>query len=87
MTGPEAGLVAGAVCAGDPLTKVLKAAKKRPGHLPISLHALVGILICPSRVRAIAVTLPLGSVGYEAEVGANGDRLIWLAPAYLGERA
>ena len=24
--------------------------------------------------------MPLGSVGYEAEVGANGERLIWLAP-------
>lgn len=24
--------------------------------------------------------MPLGSVGYKAEVGANGERLIWLAP-------
>ena len=30
--------------------------------------------------QAIASTMPLGSVGYEAEVGANGERLIWLAP-------
>ena len=29
---------------------------------------------------AIASTMPLASVGYEAEVGANGERLIWLAP-------
>jgi hypothetical protein len=29
--------------------------------------------------QAIASTMPLGSVGYEAEVGANGERLIWLA--------
>jgi hypothetical protein len=29
----------------------------------------------------IASTMPLGSVGYEAEVGVNGERLIWLPSA------
>ena len=27
--------------------------------------------------------MPLGSVGYEAEVGANGERLIWLPAAVV----
>ena len=35
--------------------------------------------ISEAAFRAIASTMPLGSVGYEAQVGPNGERLIWLA--------
>jgi hypothetical protein len=38
------------------------------------------IAITQAAFEAIAATLPLGSVGYEAEVGADGERLIWPAP-------
>jgi hypothetical protein len=38
------------------------------------------IAITQAAFDAIASTMPLGSVGYEAEVGANGERLIWLVP-------
>jgi hypothetical protein len=41
---------------------------------------MIRIAISQAAFDAIASTLPLGSVGYEAEVGANGKRLIWLAP-------
>jgi hypothetical protein len=41
---------------------------------------MIRIAISQAAFDAIASTLPLGSVGYEAEVGANGERLIWLAP-------
>ena len=32
-------------------------------------------------VEAIARTLPLGSMGYEAEANERGERLIWLEDA------
>ncbi len=41
---------------------------------------MIRIAITEAAFQAIASTMPLGSVGYEAEVGANGERLIWLAP-------
>ena len=41
---------------------------------------MIRIAISQAAFDAIASTLPLGSVGYEAEVCANGERLIWLAP-------
>jgi hypothetical protein len=41
---------------------------------------VIRIAISEAAFQAIVSTMPLGSVGYEAEVGANGERLIWLAP-------
>ena len=41
---------------------------------------MIRIAITKAAFQAIASTVPLGSVGYEAEVGANGERGIWLAP-------
>ena len=33
--------------------------------------------------EAIAATLPLGSVGYEAQLNAKGERLVWLESAIV----
>ena len=41
-------------------------------------NTMIRIAISESAFEAIASTMPLGSVGYEAEVGANGERLIWI---------
>ena len=41
---------------------------------------MIRIAISEAAFQAIASTMTLGSVGYEAAVGANGERLIWLAP-------
>ena len=38
----------------------------------------ISIAITPAAFEAIAVTLPLGSVGYEAQLDAQGQRPIWL---------
>ena len=40
---------------------------------------MVRIAITPAAFEAIAATLPLGSVGYEAD--DHGQRLIWLEDA------
>jgi hypothetical protein len=39
---------------------------------------MVRIAISVEAFEAIARTLPLGSVGYEAEANEQGERLIWL---------
>lgn len=39
---------------------------------------MIRIAISQAAFEAIATTLPLGSVAYEAETDANGDRLTWL---------
>jgi len=39
------------------------------------------ITITPEAFEAIVATLPLGSVGYEAEANERGERLIWLEDA------
>ena len=39
---------------------------------------MIRIAITPAAFEAIAVTLPLGSVGYENEINERGERLIWL---------
>jgi len=39
---------------------------------------MIRIAISQAAFDAIASTLPLGSIAYEAETDANGDRLIWL---------
>ena len=40
---------------------------------------MIRIALSEAAFQAIASSMPVGSVGYEAEVGANGERLIWLA--------
>jgi hypothetical protein len=39
---------------------------------------MIKIAITTEAFDAIASTLPLGSVGYEAELNAEGVRLIWI---------
>jgi hypothetical protein len=40
---------------------------------------MIRIAITPVAFEAIPATLPLGSVGYEPQTNAKGERLIWLA--------
>jgi hypothetical protein len=42
---------------------------------------MIRIAITAEAYLAICATLPLGSVMYEPEVNANGERQIWLEPA------
>jgi hypothetical protein len=44
---------------------------------------MIRIAISEATFKAIALTMPLGFVGYEAEAGANGERLIWLPAAVV----
>jgi hypothetical protein len=44
---------------------------------------MIRIAITPAAFEAIAVTLPLGSVGYENEINERGERLIWLDHAVV----
>jgi hypothetical protein len=39
---------------------------------------MIRLAISPAAFDAIAAKLPLGSVGYEAKLNANGERLIWV---------
>ena len=39
---------------------------------------MIRIAITPAAYDAIAATLPLGSVGYEPQLNAKGERLIWI---------
>ncbi len=39
---------------------------------------MIRIAITAEASEAIAATLPLGSVGYEAQLNAKGERLVWL---------
>ena len=39
---------------------------------------MIRISITSAAFEAIASTLPLGSVGFEREAGAKGERLVWL---------
>ena len=41
---------------------------------------MIRIAITPAAFEAVAATLPLGSVGYENEVGERGERYVWLEP-------
>jgi hypothetical protein len=45
---------------------------------------MIRISITAAAFEAIAATMPLGSVGYEAK--AKGERLIWLDAAMVWER-
>ena len=44
---------------------------------------MIRIAISVEAFEAIARTLPLGSVGYEAEANERGERLIWLERAVV----
>ena len=44
---------------------------------------MIRIAISPGAFEAIASTLPLGSVGYEAKPNAKGERLIWVEAAVV----
>jgi hypothetical protein len=46
---------------------------------------MIRIAITPAAFDAVAATLPLGSVGYEREPDANGERFIWLDPAVVNK--
>jgi hypothetical protein len=45
---------------------------------------MIRIAITPAAFEAIAAALPLGGVGYEPQLNAMGERLIWLEPAVVG---
>jgi len=44
---------------------------------------MIRLAITPAAFDAIAATLPLGSVGYEAKPNAKGERMIWLEAAVV----
>ena len=44
---------------------------------------MIRIAISQAAFDAIVATLPLGTVGYEAEANAEGERLIWLPPSVV----
>jgi hypothetical protein len=48
---------------------------------------LIRIAITPAAFDAIAATLPLGSVTFEQQLGANGERFIWLEGRILNKLA
>ena len=45
--------------------------------------SLIRISITPAAFEAIAATLPLGSVGYETQLNAQGEQLVWLETAIV----
>ncbi len=53
----------------------------RPDHRYISPMVRIGIT--DAAFEAIAATLPLGSVGFEPEPNAEGERQIWLDAAVV----
>jgi hypothetical protein len=44
---------------------------------------MIRISISAAAFDAVAATLPFGSVGFEGEADANGERHIWLEPRVL----
>jgi hypothetical protein len=48
---------------------------------------LIRIAISAEAFAAIAKTLPVGSVGYEAEPNAKGEREIWLEEVWVDRLA
>jgi hypothetical protein len=46
---------------------------------------MVRIAISQAAFDAIASTLPLGSVAFDAQVNERGERLIWLPPDVLAK--
>jgi len=47
---------------------------------------MIRVAITPAAYEAFAATLPLGSVAYELELNAKGERLIWVEDA-MGQQA
>jgi hypothetical protein len=43
----------------------------------------IRISITAAAFEALAATMPLGSVGYEPEPNAKGERWIWLEPRFV----
>jgi hypothetical protein len=41
---------------------------------------MVRIAISPAAFSALAATLPIGSVAYEPQLNAKGERFVWLEP-------
>ena len=46
---------------------------------------IIRIAITSAAFDAIAATLPLGSVTFEPQLGANGERFIWLEDRILNK--
>ncbi len=44
---------------------------------------MICIAISTAAFEAIARTMPLGSVAYEAEANERGERLVWLNPTVV----
>ena len=51
---------------------------------PEGLDRVIRIAISQAAFEAIAATLPLGSVGYEAEANERGERLVVMVGVGLG---
>ena len=63
-----------------------RARHKLQSILATAKNALIRISITTAAFDAIAATLPLGSVAYEAEANERGERLIWLEAAMVDRR-
>ena len=48
---------------------------------------MIRIAITPAAFEAISATLPLGSVGFEREPDAKGERQIWVEAAVVDRLA
>jgi hypothetical protein len=48
---------------------------------------MIRVAITTAAFEAIASTLPLGNMGYEAEANERGERLIWLEDAMMDRLA
>jgi hypothetical protein len=46
---------------------------------------MIRLAISQAAFDAIAATMPLGTVGYEAQANEKGERFIWLAPAVVDQ--
>jgi hypothetical protein len=46
---------------------------------------MIRIPITPEALEAIVATLPFGTVAYELEPNANGERLTWLEEVWINK--
>ena len=46
---------------------------------------MIRIAITAAAYEAIAATLPVGSVAYEPQLGANGEVFVWLEDRWLSK--
>jgi hypothetical protein len=56
---------------------------RRVSHQRLYWPRMIRISISAAAFEAIAATMPLGSVGYEHEPDAKGERQIWLEPRFV----